>query len=457
VHSAVRNRLRLRPDATLDRRADGMFDLRLVGPARGSCAARLTPSAAPLARQLAAGSVCEAELLAAGGLQAAIAVDSLERGGWLERTVMDGSRPLATLQPRGRSDPAGEARLPRRDGRLSRFALLRIESGQVVVESPRAAARVMLHEPSLGTLVVQLGSGSEPAVSGLDRMAIDAVLELFARALLLNDREDSGEDDGRLGQWSLPDLMFHQRSRLGRHAEPVGATGRFRPPPALRPSDRRALRLPRPDLDRIERSDPPFQSVVERRRSLRDHDELAPITVAQLGELLYRSARNRSVEAIEGEDWVDRPYGSGGARHSLELYPLVVSCAGLARGLYRYEGTSHALEPIVGENLALQAIVNRARSQAVMSSEPQVVVLMTSRVGRVMSKYESFAYGLILKEVGVMMHQVQLVATAMGLASCPLGTGDSEDFARASGLDPYEEPSVGELILGTAARAEHET
>jgi SagB-type dehydrogenase family enzyme len=396
--------------------------------------------------------VCEAELLAAGGLTAAIAVDRLERRGWLERTVIDGSRPLATLQPRGLSDPAGEARLARRDGRLSRFALLRTECRQVVVESARASARVILHEPSLASLVAQLGIGCEPSVPGLDRTAIDAVIELFARALLLDDDKDGQDDDGRLAQWSLPDLMFHQRSRLGRHAEPSGATGRFRPPPALRAAAKRGLQLPTPDLDRIQRSDPSFQSVVERRRSLRDHEGLGPVSVAQLGELLYRSARNRSVGSSQGEDWVDRPYGSGGARHSLELYPLVVRCAGVAGGLYRYEGTSHALEPIAAEDRALQAIVIRARLQAVMSSEPQVVLLMTSRVGRVMSKYESIAYGLILKEVGVLMHQLQLVATAMGLASCPIGNGDSEEFARASGLDPYEEPNVGELILGTATR-----
>ena len=428
-----------------------MLDLRLMGPAQGTCAARLTPSAAPLVRQLAAGSVCEAELLAVGGLEAAIAIELLEREGWLERTVTDGSLPLATLQPRGWRHLVGEARLPRRDVRLSRFAVLRTASGQVIVESPRASARVLLHDPSLGTLVAQLGSGGEPAVPGLDRMAIDAVLELFARGLLLNDDEDGEDDDGRLAQWSLPDLIFHQHSRLGRHAEPVGATWRFRSPPALRASSRRGVELPKPDLDQMQRSDPPFQSVVERRRSLREHDELVPIAVAQLGELLYRSARNRSVHVIQGQDLVDRPYGSGGARHSLELYPLVVSCAGLASGLYRYDGDRHALEPIAGEGRALQAIVTRARLAAVMSSEPQVVLLMTSRVGRVMSKYESIAYGLILKEVGILMHQLQLVATTMGLASCPLGTGDSEQFVRASGLDPYEEPNVGELVLGTAA------
>jgi hypothetical protein len=42
-----------------------------------------------------------------------------------------------------------------------------------------------------------------------------------------------------------------------------------------------------------------------------------------------------------------------------------------------------------------------------------------------------------------------LVATAMRLAACALGGGDSDLFARASGLDYYEEGAVGEFILGS--------
>ena len=42
-----------------------------------------------------------------------------------------------------------------------------------------------------------------------------------------------------------------------------------------------------------------------------------------------------------------------------------------------------------------------------------------------------------------------LTATAMELAPCAIGTGDSDLFARASGLDYYEETSVGEFALGS--------
>jgi hypothetical protein len=42
-----------------------------------------------------------------------------------------------------------------------------------------------------------------------------------------------------------------------------------------------------------------------------------------------------------------------------------------------------------------------------------------------------------------------LAATAMGLAPCALGAGDSDLFARATGIDYYAETSVGEFLLGS--------
>jgi hypothetical protein len=44
-----------------------------------------------------------------------------------------------------------------------------------------------------------------------------------------------------------------------------------------------------------------------------------------------------------------------------------------------------------------------------------------------------------------------LVATAMGLAPCALGSGDSAAFALLSGLDPLIEPSIADFALGTRA------
>jgi hypothetical protein len=42
-----------------------------------------------------------------------------------------------------------------------------------------------------------------------------------------------------------------------------------------------------------------------------------------------------------------------------------------------------------------------------------------------------------------------LVATALGLAPCALGGGNSDAFAAAAGTDYYAESTVGEFVLGS--------
>jgi SagB-type dehydrogenase family enzyme len=54
-----------------------------------------------------------------------------------------------------------------------------------------------------------------------------------------------------------------------------------------------------------------------------------------------------------------------------------------------------------------------------------------------------------LKNLGALYATMYLVATAMGLAPCALGGGDSELFSAVAGVDPCEEPAVGEFVLGT--------
>jgi SagB-type dehydrogenase family enzyme len=80
----------------------------------------------------------------------------------------------------------------------------------------------------------------------------------------------------------------------------------------------------------------------------------------------------------------------------------------------------------------------------------QALLLITARMHRIAWKYASLAYALVLKHVGVLYQSLYLAATAMGLAPCAIGGGDSDLFAAVSGIDYYEEPLVGEFALGRA-------
>ena len=56
---------------------------------------------------------------------------------------------------------------------------------------------------------------------------------------------------------------------------------------------------------------------------------------------------------------------------------------------------------------------------------------------------------VILKDLGGLFQNMYLAATAMGLAPCAIGIGNSDLFARATGIDYYAEGSVGEFVLGS--------
>jgi Lantibiotic biosynthesis dehydratase C-term/Nitroreductase family len=78
----------------------------------------------------------------------------------------------------------------------------------------------------------------------------------------------------------------------------------------------------------------------------------------------------------------------------------------------------------------------------------RMVLVIAARFGRLMWNYEAMAYALVLKHVGVLYQTMYLVATAMGLAACGLGSGDNVHFAEATGIDAMVEDNVGEFMLG---------
>ena len=82
-----------------------------------------------------------------------------------------------------------------------------------------------------------------------------------------------------------------------------------------------AITLYRPDLEALKKEDLPLTRVLEERQSIRQHGA-SPITLKQLGEFLYRTARVKRIVQIENprHQLSQRAYPSGGACYELELY-----------------------------------------------------------------------------------------------------------------------------------------
>jgi oxazoline/thiazoline dehydrogenase len=388
----------------------------------------------------------------------------LARLGALQRVVTADKRPLAVVEPISDFYELKEAREPLPDTpiRLSRFSYLRSDDGAVVLESPLCHARVRLVDPRLAGLLTRL---SQPhSVLELLRNDPGALDEYVRPAAALFMAEgfvapvttvgEAEVDDTRtLRQWEFHDLLFHTRTRFGRHRYPVGGNFRFLgklpPLPAVKPPMSAVrLPLPRPDLTSVALQDMPLTTVVEYRASVRSYGP-SPVTLAQLGEFLYRVARVRQRTLVAGVELTNRPYPNGGASYELELYPIVDRCQGLLPGFYHYDPGEHTLEPLTSQNTVTEQFLQDAWGFSGQEGRPEILVMIAARFGRVSWKYSSIAYATILKNVGALLQTMYLVATAMRLAPCALGCGDSDRFSRLLGEDYYAETAVGEFMLGS--------
>jgi SagB-type dehydrogenase family enzyme len=198
----------------------------------------------------------------------------------------------------------------------------------------------------------------------------------------------------------------------------------------------------------------PFIQVLEDRTSVRKHFDEKPINAKQLGEFLYRVGRVRQILEPDPQRGLHyqastRPYPSGGGGYDLELYVTVRRCTDLSAGIYHYEPFHHRLSRLVSGNEYVTALLADAKRAAGIDSEPQILIVLTSRFQRLTWKYTGIAYSTVLKNVGALYQTMYLVATAMGLAPCALGLGNSSLFAEASGIDYFTESSVGEFLLGS--------
>jgi Cyanobactin oxidase ThcOx, len=279
--------LMLRPDATLE--VAGSARVLRAGFARVALGDPEPASDAAL-DLLRDGGGTELDLvraaMAVGGDAAAIPLQMLLRrlrtGGWLQRTLVLDGRPVATLRPLGhRGHPPAPPLDPALPVRVSRFALMRVDGGETLLESPRAPVQIVLHDPSVAGLVAALPGGDAPR----------ELLQLLADAAVAVQ----GDEPEALATWSFHELLFHARTRFGRHVGGFGGTyrldGDVEPLPAVRPVAGPTTALPVPGLE----DDIPLVRAMEERRSIRRHDDARPIDAAQLGELLYRCARVRRV------------------------------------------------------------------------------------------------------------------------------------------------------------------
>ena len=350
---------------------------------------------------------------------------------------------------------------------LSRFAYLRRRGDAMVLESPRAGALFRICDPKIATALAMLSTPQQ--VGRLRRQAGFPGIELLA--LLVDcqilfkvdaDHDDDlrrAEGDAELVLWDFHDLLFHARSAPGRHANPLGGAYPYADVTPSPPAVRRRWPGEAIDLGPLlgaAGGASPTARLLRERHSIRSFDDARPITLAEIARFLDGAARVVSTwqSPVDLGDirpvvaYATRPYPSAGASYELELYLAVDKCDGLVRGFYHYDAGGHALVPIAVGMPQLEALFAEAQLAMDAPATPQIVITIAARFGRVSWKYSSLAYALILKDVGVLIQTLYLMATDMGLGGCAIGSSNIDLFARMTGIEFHIEGPVGQFALG---------
>jgi SagB-type dehydrogenase family enzyme len=383
----------------------------------------------------------------------------------------DGDSPLLSAVPIAR---VALLRLPEierdRPVRLSRFAAIRPYDGELLVESPLAQYQVLLHRHLPIAVATALSSATTvrdvAELLGEDEPMVSEIISYLAGTgiVILGERTVPGQEvrfaedtDPVLLRWSHHDLLFHSRSRMGRYGGQSGAVFPHAdklPTPALvkPPRPGRRFELYRPDIAALVRNDRPLTDVLENARLCDDLTD-RQLTEEEVGELLFRAARIRSVASGSTGtdvryDISDRPYLSVYGLYELEVYVSAHKCAGVPRGTYHYDPQEHVLTLVNGSEPELDELLDGARIAARTSLHPPLLITLTARVARSSWMYGGIGYSLALTHAGALQQTLCLVANAMGLAACAPAVDPGDITNSALRLDWPAEVGIGEFLVG---------
>jgi SagB-type dehydrogenase family enzyme len=346
--------------------------------------------------------------------------------------------------------------------KLSRFAAFRSADGTFVVESPLAGYRVLLTDRSSTQVATTLAAVTTPrgvavATGVPPHITADVLGYLVAAGVVLAADEGAGfaEDEALgLGAWSHDDLMFHARSRTWQRTGEPPATGRDSRsgrPPVVKAVDGPAVPLPRLGAGALTEAGPTLGALQETDHRCPEFSGRA-LTAAQVGELLFRSARVRSLGPTSlphrwGHEASQRPYFSTACLYELEIYLTVNRCSGLNQGIYHYNPLSHALTLVNDDTEDIDQMLDMAMVAAGSRRRPSALLTMTSRVERTAWVLRSAAYAMTLMHAGALQQTLYLNAKAMGLAAHALPVDAADRVDRALKLEWPAEVGVGECAL----------
>jgi SagB-type dehydrogenase family enzyme len=334
--------------------------------------------------------------------------------------------------------------------RRARSLALHLRRGRLVLEDFLRDRRHAVNEDALSVLRRFEGwrtvASAVQEFRGYDPRSVRAsIAALRRKGLLVAEGTAEAARDEALAPWapwSPAGTCFHFATRNTRYATSatdrkrlLAVVTRRRMPPIYKdvPGPRLRLGPPSPALARGSLGDALVRrrTCREFRRATLPRPALDAVTVLSFGRL----------GLLDGGPYgtlLRRSAPSGGARHAVECYVMVLDVAGLGRGLYHYSVRDNALVRMRSD--ASRDQVTRFTWGQAPFADASAVFLMTAVFARSQWKYlDARAYRVLLLDLGHICQNVLLVATSLGLGAFCTAALDDKAIDGYLGLDGVSE------------------
>jgi SagB-type dehydrogenase family enzyme len=248
---------------------------------------------------------------------------------------------------------------------------------------------------------------------------------------------------------------YHEASKLSPNALDTRIPGvsLLAKSPELRASAIRAVkrqahlpsvRLPAPTFPPIS-----FEAVIDARRSERVLSREA-LALDQVSTLLYAAYGITHSQRDGGQPL--RAVPSAGALYPLEIYPVALSVAELEPALYHFDPLRGVLERLRSGDSQLELETLTVFPE--LFGAAAIVFFVTAMFWRSRFKYGLRGYRFALLEAGHVGQNLVLTATALGLASVPVGGFYDRRVETFLGTDGVNEAPLYAVAVGPAASGE---
>ena len=290
-----------------------------------------------------------------------------------------------------------------------------------------------------------------------DESILESVRNLIDHGLIIDSQSEQYMVEKKLANqwlWPIASRYYHFSTKIGESFSTSAEIRRYyerylegqRQPPIYKSYPKQSrVRLPSPSG-----TEAPLFATLRRRISTREFTGAA-ISLKQFSRIIYYTwGRISTYKTKEFGDLLHKTSPSAGARHPIEVYPIINKVSGLKPGIYHYSVRNHSLELLRRGDFREKCVAFTAGQS--WTRNVSVLFIMTGVVARTAWKYRSArVYRALLLDAGHLSQTFLLASTALRLGAFCLGIISDSTIEKELGLDGITEVALFAVGAGRAA------